>query len=80
MLMTNSIKLWPRVAVLLSAMHVLTSCQTMGIKENDNAKWYCSSFLPISWSMNDTRETIVEIKAHNAAWVALCDNKLVFEH
>ena len=32
----------------------------------------CQSFEPITWSQSDTSQTITEVKAHNAAWDALC--------
>lgn len=51
----------------------------MDISVRDEAKWYCSAFVPILWSSKDTKETIIQIKAHNAAWAALCDNELVFK-
>jgi len=32
----------------------------------------CRAFEPVTWSAHDTRETIRQIKAHNAAWQAVC--------
>lgn len=32
----------------------------------------CSAFTPITWSTRDTPDTILEVRQHNAAWVALC--------
>lgn len=32
----------------------------------------CRMFRPIIWSSRDTDETIAEVKAHNAAWEAVC--------
>lgn len=32
----------------------------------------CSAFEPIRYSRTDTPETVKEIRAHNAAWDALC--------
>ena len=60
-------------------MLILSSCQMMDISVSNEAKWYCSAFIPISWSSKDTQGSIIQIKAHNAAWVALCDNKVVYE-
>lgn len=49
---------------------LLTGCATtMG---SGGTKAACSSFTPIGWSSKDTTETIREIKAHNAAWKAVC--------
>lgn len=35
----------------------------------------CSAFRPISWSVDDTPETIAEIKAHNARHKAYCEGR-----
>ena len=35
----------------------------------------CKAFAPIYWSERDTDETILAVKAHNAAWRALCPPK-----
>ncbi len=35
----------------------------------------CAAFRPISWSVEDTPETIAEIKAHNARRMAWCDER-----
>lgn len=32
----------------------------------------CRLFTPLGWSRHDTDETIRAVKAHNAAWAALC--------
>lgn len=32
----------------------------------------CGAFSPITWSSKDTAETVLQIKQHNAAWIALC--------
>ena len=29
----------------------------------------CGSFEPIAWSVEDTDETIAQVKEHNAAWL-----------
>lgn len=39
---------------------------------NSQVNVACQSFRPLSWSSKDTDQTIREAKAHNAAWVALC--------
>jgi len=30
---------------------------------------------PIGWSVEDTDETIAQVKSHNAVWVELCGKK-----
>lgn len=35
----------------------------------------CSAFEPIRWSNKDTNDTILQVKAHNAAWKAICRPK-----
>jgi hypothetical protein len=32
----------------------------------------CQAFEPIRYSRNDTAETVRQVRAHNAAWDALC--------
>lgn len=32
----------------------------------------CASFTPITWADEDTDDTLAQIRAHNAAWRALC--------
>lgn len=33
----------------------------------------CSAFEPLSWSAEDTRQTVVELKRHNRKWLRVCD-------
>ncbi len=33
----------------------------------------CSAFEPLSWSAQDTRQTIINIKRHNRKWLRVCD-------
>ena len=40
--------------------------------EVDPALVACKAFAPIYWSERDTDETILAVKAHNAAWLAIC--------
>jgi hypothetical protein len=35
----------------------------------------CTAFEPVRYSRNDTEETKRDIRAHNAAWDALCKGK-----
>lgn len=32
----------------------------------------CIAFVPLTWSEHDTRQTILEAKAHNAVWKRIC--------
>jgi hypothetical protein len=32
----------------------------------------CRTFVPIGWSLRDTDQTIIEVKAHNAAHLKTC--------
>lgn len=55
------------------AMLVTAGCQTTGSAAIEpGADTYCRIAKPISWSVSDTDATIREVKAHNAAFVALC--------
>ena len=38
------------------------------------AGWACLVFAPVTWSVADTEDTIRQIRAHNAAWDAVCGN------
>jgi len=62
---------------LLTAAIITSSCQMMATSEADEADWFCFAFLPIKWSVNDTAETIVDVKKHNAVWTSLCDKETV---
>ena len=68
-----------RLALLLSVTLPLAACESLTATggtdlppEVDPVKVACEAFGPISWSYRDTDETIREVKAHNAAWEALC--------
>ena len=54
---------------------VMTSCQKTALSGNNEVDWHCIAYMPISWSQDDTVETVAQIKQHNTVWVALCDNK-----
>lgn len=69
---TNFSKRRSMPAVWLAAALTLTSCQTMDISGPDPDLVACRSFEPVTWSATDTPETIKQIKAHNAAWMAVC--------
>jgi len=65
------------LAGLLIALITMSSCRMMGINAATDADWFCLAFLPIQWSANDTDQTIIEVKKHNAVWTSLCNNKTV---
>lgn len=49
---------------------LLTGCvSTTG---SGGTKTVCLATKPITWSKQDTDQTIKEVKAHNAAWKAVC--------
>lgn len=66
-----------RLARLFAMLSLLTlgACATMtdiaGI-EPAPVSAACLSFHPIRWSSQDTDQTILEVKEHNAVWRALC--------
>lgn len=52
---------------------LLSACvTTMG---SGGTETYCGASKPISWSAEDTDETIAQVKSHNAVWVELCGKK-----
>lgn len=57
------------VALLVT---LLTSCQTIPLKETSGTGWECIAFEPVRWSVKDTRETIGQIMEHNSVWQSLC--------
>ncbi len=58
---------------MLGIMALLqTGCQTTGFKEKTEDSWYCTAFLPITWSAKDTTDTALQIVEHNAVWTSLC--------
>lgn len=55
----------------VSAMILLTSCQTPITATNDTA---CLAFSPLSYSASqDSPETVREIREFNASWRAICE-------
>jgi hypothetical protein len=61
--------------VLLAVLPLLAACQTTiptsGI-ETSIVDTSCAVFEPIRASRSDTEETRKQVKAHNAAWDAIC--------
>lgn len=68
----------PTLAVLFvtASMLTLTSCATTtDFAGTTDASVACLSFEPIRWSPQDTDQTIIQVKEHNAVWRALCGGK-----
>lgn len=68
-----------RLALTLSAALAAAGCSTttgsVGTRPPQPpllTRVACESFEPIRWSKDDTPETIVQVKGHNASWGALC--------
>lgn len=61
-------------AMLVAAL-MLISCQTTTSSGPDPSLVACRSFEPVTWSEDDSPQTIREIKEHNAAWKAVCKGK-----
>ena len=57
--------------MLMSLTPTLSACVTM-TGSVETRKVACEAFRPISWSVNDTDQTIREAKAHNAVYTRLC--------
>lgn len=53
---------------LLAAALMIQGCTTHTVV-TDTA---CTAFQPITYSIQDTAETVGQIRAHNRAWDALC--------
>lgn len=59
-----------RYTIALAACLLLPACTTTTVSGVTNTA--CTTFHPITWSSNDTDMTIRQVKAHNAAWDAIC--------
>ena len=59
--------------LLAGLLPLMISCQTMDLSEIKTVDWHCTAYLPITWSQQDTVETIHQIKQHNAVWFELCN-------
>lgn len=62
----------PRLMTLGALPVMLTFCQTTGSSGPSPETVACRAFDPITWSEDDTRETIQGVKGHNAAYKAVC--------
>lgn len=65
-----------RALLMLAVLSSVTACATHQASEPptpSRAIDACVAFGPIQFSrLHDTEETIVAVKAHNAAWSAMC--------
>lgn len=58
--------------LLLGLAPILTGCVTMASGGTETRAALCDQFRPISWSSQDTVETVAGVKAHNAVGKRLC--------
>ena len=58
------------LAAAMGAMAILSGCAAM--MDSAVTELPCGAFEPINWSIRDTDATILAIKQHNAAWLAVC--------
>lgn len=63
----------PRRLAALPLMLILSACVTT--TGSGGTETYCKVVEPIGWSVEDTDETIAQVKSHNAVWVELCGKK-----
>ena len=70
--MKSSKKLLRHGTLLVFAILFPSACQTMHTGGETSSGWECSAFLPISWSADDTHETVEQIIEHNAVWDSMC--------
>lgn len=66
------------LAFVLSLSAILSGCVTV-TSSNGKIKVTtvaCQSFSALYWSKHDTSFTIAQIKEHNAAFMALCGDKV----
>lgn len=69
--MTSTRKQLVLALILSAAALTLSSCATL-TAGGETERALCSSFRPITWSTQDTDQTIREVKAHNAVGVSVC--------
>jgi hypothetical protein len=58
-------------AALLYATTMLPGCATTASVATEHAA-FCATAEPITWSRSDTRETVRQIREHNAVGITLC--------
>jgi uncharacterized lipoprotein YmbA len=52
----------------------LTACSSTRVPASSQSTvtLFCQAYIPVRWSKADTDETIVQVKANNAVFTALC--------
>ena len=70
MRLTRSTRL-TQLAAMLSGTLLLAGCAGMTATSASNSRVACGVFKPITWSEQDTDQTIREAKSHNAAGKAI---------
>lgn len=61
------------LATALVMTLLMAGCMTT--TGSGGTKVACVGFKPITWSTADTDATVVEVKAHNAVWKAVCEGR-----
>ena len=62
-------------SALLAATLMMAGCSTMtgsNARTTTDNTFVCTAFKPISWMKSDTKQTIREVKEHNAVLIMLC--------
>lgn len=80
--MLNSVRRWRHGVALLLVLATLApmGCATLSSATDGPAteasaniiRQVCQTFVPITYSRNDTEETKQQVREHNAAWTELC--------
>jgi len=65
-------KLLPVISTAFLLLSLSGCASLTGIAATRPVDTSCEAFKPISWSVKDTDETIIEVKRHNAKFAALC--------
>jgi len=62
-----------RYAAACALAALLTGCSATGTTETGKAEVMCTVTQPITYdSVQDTAETIAQVRAHNRAWTCIC--------
>lgn len=56
--------------LMLGTLFALTAC--LSTTRTDGTKAVCSIFPPITYSRNDTPETVTQVRRHNAGYDRYC--------
>lgn len=63
------------VLAVLFLMLLLSGCVTTTASSVANKHTTCGILSPITWSVQDTDDTIRQVKVNNAKWKELCGKK-----